>query len=254
MLKKNSRIALLALTHQGVIRQGVTEEFFRGLMANLSDSGFQSLRHQLTTKGALWYERRPLGRYVGATERGWQELKDIFPALQPRTADSWHLLAFTQAPKADPQFRNLAEQLRKERWLRLSRGVYTHAFAPSAQLMVLLDTFYSNHVVLSTVAEWKFGFGRATIVRHYGLEALADLYSGISTEAQRLLTSTNQRNSLTYRNIHSITSVITRFEAALKDDAGLLPLVFQGADNAADVHSLVARLVSAAATLPVLSE
>lgn len=253
MLKKNSRMSLLALTHPLVIRQGVPEEFFQALLHDLSRSGYQSLLSQLTAKELLWYERRPLGRYVGATEKGRRELLDIFPALQPQEADSWHLLVFTQAPKADPQFRNLNEQLHKQHWLKVSRGVYAHPFAPSAQLAVLLDTFYSDSVMLSTVAEWKIGFKRAVIVREYGLEALSDLYSGISSECHRLLTIINKKKELNYRSILSIKSVIARFESAVRDDSGLLPQVFQGSENAHDVYGLVARLIQAGAVMRLTS-
>lgn len=254
MLKKNSRIALLSLAHPSVIRQGVPEELFQALLGGLTSSGYRSLLGQLVAKGLLWYERRPLGRYIGATEKGRSELLDIYPALQPREADSWRLLAFTRAPKADPQFRNLAQQLQKEQWLRLSRGVYIHPFKPSSHLAVLLNTFYSDSVVLGTVSDWQFGFQRAVIVREYGLEHLSDLYSGISTEANRLLTSINQKKELNNRNITSISSVITRFEATLKDDAGLLPQVFQGSDNALDIHGQVARLVQAGSVLSLVLE
>lgn len=251
MLKQNSRISLLALTHPSVIRQGVPEEFFQALLSELTPSGYQSLLSQLTGKELLWYERRPLGKYVGATEKGKRELLDIFPALQTQEADSWHLLVFTRAPKADPQFRNLNEQLHRQRWLKLSRGVYAHPFKPSSQITVLLDTFYSDSVMLSTVAEWKIGFKRAVIVREYGLEALSDLYSGIGSECYRLLTTFSHKKGLNYKSILSIKSVIARFESALGDDAGLLPQVFQGSDNAYDIYGLIARLVQAGAASPL---
>ncbi len=251
MIKKNSRIALLALSHTLISRQGITEEFFRGLLQALSAPGYRSLVGQLTDKGLLWLDRRPLGRYVGATDKGKSLLQEIYPALQSREAGLWHLIAFTQAPKADPQFRNLTEQLRKERWLRLSRGVYTHPFNPGAQVTVLLETLYSKSVVLNTVSEWRFGFERAVIVREYGLEHLSDLYSGISSEIERLLVTINQRKELNYRIFSSLSSVIARFESALVADVGLLPQVFQGSENALDVHEQIARVIQAAQAFPV---
>lgn len=219
------------------------------ILSDLSQSGRRSLLNQLDKLGFIWNERRSAGAYVGATNEGLQTLHSLFPAIQPPQPVKWHLLCFLRPTKADPQFRTLAQLLKQEHWLRLSRGIYVHPFGPSQRLQVTTQTLYNTHIALNVIAEWKMGFSRTQMVRYYNLESLSDIYSSISRESHRLLDTTQSKKELNNQYFIHINSILSRLESSFQTDVGLLPSLFSGSVSGSMAYESLSKLIVKASEL-----
>lgn len=230
MLKKNSRIVLLALAGTAVAEPGLPLSLLLELPIGETRGGRRSLIYFLARQQLLWIERHQGHLMVGSTMQGRRLLSAQFPALSVKSGQEelqWQVLLLKQAPKTDPHFRSLSALCTKYRVLRLMRGVYVYPGTLPAALETQLETLYTDaHLARLTVSEWVSGLDRPVIVSYYDIENLSAIYSSISKELDQLLIPVSSENRFNYRTFSTISSILSRLESALSSDSGLTQRFF----------------------------
>lgn len=250
-MKKNTRLLLLALAGDALLQAGLPLSTVLQLPVGETQAGKRSLIYYLKREKQIWLERHQGKLTVGITAQGNRLLEAQFQALRATdAADSpaWQLLVLKEAPAGDPHFRSLSALAKKLRILRVTRGVYANPGKFPTALENHLTTLYDEqHLVRATVKEWVFGLDRPVIVSYYDIENLSDIYSSISKEVRRLLDSNYTIKGNVYSTIFIICSVISRLEAALSNDYGLVQQYFPETPSA---RTLVNQLGFILKTLP----
>ena len=126
---------------------------------------------------------------VSLSSHGMEAVESLFPSLTQKDGTDSHeqLLVFLTAPSRDQGFRYLRSQLNKHKAICLSRGVYYFPSEMPAELNVLLKQLYVGSVILWEIGLWKFGDKHAVIGQKTDVASMNSLYSGISSELDRLI-------------------------------------------------------------------
>ncbi len=247
-MKKNSRILLLSLASSALGEEGIPFSLALLLPIGNSPASKRSLLYYLGRQQCIWIERHQDILRVGLTAQGKRRLTGQFPALSvdaTTTVPEWQLIVLKEAPKNDPHFRSLAALFNKSRVLRLARGVYTYPGKLPENLESQLNSLYSEkHIARCTVNDWRSGLDRPVIVAYYDVENLSDIYSSISNEIDRLLSTYDGKKELLDRTIIQISSIVERLDSALVSDCGLVHRFFPKTAMSSDLVVRIGELLT----------
>ncbi len=214
------------------------------LVPELSDSGFRSLLSVLKKQRLIVAEQIGDKTWLRLSDAGVQALRQELPVLEVSLSPwqgSWSCLVFTEAPASDKQFRFLRELLLKKRAIPLSRGVYLYPGEYPESVLTECRQRYRTHVTIFSVAEWLLGDDRQLIIEKYALLDVAQTYSGISTEIDRLINKENRYESMSDPQKKHFLSLFNRLYASAVEDSGLLTYYFPQIPTA---WNLLSRLQS----------
>lgn len=249
MLKKNSRIVLLALSGAAVRDTGIPLSTLLELPIGSTVTSRRSLIYFLAKANLLWIEHHEGSLVVGSTMQGRRQLTGQFPALLVAERPSelvWQVILLKQAPKSDPHFRSLATLCEKYRVLRLMRGVYVYPGALPAALELQLATLYTDTTIARlSVNEWVSGLDRPVIVSYYDIDNLSAVYSSISKEIDQVLIPYSENKESIYPAISTISSILNRLESALSSDSGLVQRFFPSTPLSSVLVDRVGELLAA---------
>ncbi len=220
----------------------VTMEQCQYLLPTLSSSGLRSLLFLLKKQGLMTAEALGGITYWRVTDLGVQALTQDLPVLSfsEGTWDgTWACLVFKEAPSQDKQFRYLRELLIKRGALSLTRGVFLHPDHFSEEILRECQDRYRTSVTIFNVKEWVHGDDRSLIIERYALLDLAQAYSGISTEVERLINRKRVYSELTHQEKKHLFSLFDRLYLIAVDDRGLLPYYYPQVPRAFDLLKLL---------------
>ena len=215
------------------------------LLPAMTAGGRRSLIHYLTQKHWLRTERIQGQTYLSLTSHGRDALLAQFPALNPVWEEwngVWSILIFMTAPSGDPHFRYLRQLLLDHHAFSFSRGAYLYPGFFPASVQAVCKQMYVGAVTIMNVKEWTFGDERSLVNAQYSLTDLAAVYSGISSEINRLLDIRNNQKGLTSTTQSKIFSVFDRFFHILGQDPGLVPHYYPQTKSAAEILSQLQAL------------
>lgn len=246
-IKKNTQKLLLALyTPQPSWAPVLSQKQLRGVTAEMTDSGFRSLLLFMEGKDLIYKQQLFSQSRYGLTDHGRRELNSLFPSLNPSWSTwngTWMALTFLEAPQRDLHFRYLRASLIKERALPLSRGIFIIPDSFSDELLRNCRELYRGAVAIFSVADWILGVDTPLVTDYYDLSPLAENYSSISKEADRLLVTIDSKKRSSNQSNLSISNVFDRFLASLKQDVGILNTYFPGVPGAIQLQQQLQRIL-----------
>ncbi|MBD3279487.1 MAG: hypothetical protein GF390_02120 [Candidatus Pacebacteria bacterium] len=195
------------------------------LLPDLSKSGRRSLVAWLKKKGWLITSQSDQGLLLSLTKTGQHQLVQKWPVLQDHWQDwqgEWSILLCLTAPKNDPGFRYLRDQLIQLKAINLTRGVYLYPNNFPTSLLDLVAKLYAQQVVIMRVNQWQWGDEQVILQQRLSLNDLARAYSGISKELKQLLMVKNKQKDLTDQLKKRLFRVFNRLVAAMEDDLGIV--------------------------------
>ena len=231
-MKENTKKILLMLYPTNLTRDDVpqekpmlTEEELRSLVPDLSPAGFRSLLFLLEKKDFLIKDSLTETPNYSLSSYGASALEKQFPALlleSKQWAGEWTALVFLGAPKTDKNFRYLRGFLLDQACVSLKRGVFLYPGELTETMLSELRGSYQQNVVALKVKDWLFGDERLIIGQKIELQALFDIYSGISKELGGLIRIDREEKGLSKSLKKQFNSIYDRYLAALSKDRGLL--------------------------------
>jgi DNA-binding transcriptional regulator PaaX len=230
-MKENARKILLWLYSDDLRQPFVSNyEQLQAVIPELSSAGMRSMVRYLSTQQLVRTETVNNRTLVSITRHGADRLKQEFPAFSyspEQWKGKWSALVFLHAPPTDKGFRYLRTVLLEENSLAISRGTYVYPGEFPAKIMHLCQELYVGAVVIFSIAEWRFGDERSMMVDSFSLSAVAEMYSGVSNETNRLLQVRNQQKGSYQTLKKEISSVFNRLFSALSQDTGLTQYYFR---------------------------
>lgn len=191
----------------------------------MSAGGRRSLIHYLTKKLLIRTERIAGQSLISLTSHGQSALEAYFPALDRQRQQwqgEWSVVIFKSGPKGDPHFRYLRQLLLDNHAFNVSRGVYLYPGTLPPQVIDDCQKIYIGAVLILSSQKWIFGDEQTTVNDNYSLLDLVEVYSGISTEINQLLTMKSNQKGLIEKSTQKIYSVFDRFFNILANDPGFL--------------------------------
>jgi DNA-binding transcriptional regulator PaaX len=234
-MKKNTQKILLALfseTDQVVNR--VSLENIQSLVPELSGGGFRSLLYILKQQGMIQTDRVLGVTSISMTQYGSKLLIKQFPALSSHWdtwQGNWECMIFLDSPAFDKQFRYLRKLLISEGAMVINRGVYLAPGGFSTEIIEECNKSYYKHVIIFSVADWKIGIEASTIIEKYGLLDIAESYSGLSNDVNRLIETLKDKKRLTKSDKRQIHMVYDRLHQILLEDPGFCTFYFKEVKN-----------------------
>ena len=223
-MKKSTQKILLALyTDTGEVKRRVHLSNLQLLVPELSDGGFRSLLFVLRQQGIIVTQKMLGVSSVSITHHGTVQLEAEFPALSHQWDSwqgKWEILVFLDSPKFDNQFRYLRNLLISEGALLISRGVYLCPGGFSQTIQNEYEDRYRSHVLVFSVDTWKSVAESIFVTEKYGLLDVAESYSGISREVDRLINTCVSKKGLINRSKIDINLVYDRIRVILLEDPG----------------------------------
>ena len=230
IMKNNTKKILLALYNQNKqLPSPLSVQQLQRVVPTLSNGGFRSLLHVLAKQGLLTTQRVLQKTTVNISQQGMLSLEVEFPALSQKWdtwAGSWECLVFLGSPPFDKQFRYLRTQLISQGAFSVNRGVYLAPGAFSDVILQECQRRYHAHVLLFKVADWKVATEASFIIEKYGLLDVAEAYSGISSDVNRLLESSEYKKGLIYKDKNAISLAYDRVASVLLEDPGFCLFYF----------------------------
>ncbi len=230
-MKENAKKILLWLYSED-LRQPLVSSYdqLETVIPELSSAGMRSMVRYLASQQLVRTETVNNRTLVSLTRHGADRLKQEFPAFSyspEQWQGRWSALVFLRAPHTDKGFRYLRTVLLEENALPVSRGTYVYPGEFPAKVLHLCQELYVGAVVIFSIAEWRFGDERSMMVDSFSLSAVAELYSGVSSETNRLLQVRNQQKGSYQTLKKDISSVFNRLFSALSQDTGLTQYYFR---------------------------
>lgn len=245
IMKKNTQKILLSLYSKvGSVKNRVKLENIKALVPELTDGGFRSLIHVLKKQGVISTQRILGVTSINLTQHGNIVLEAEFPALSTKWEQwdgSWSCLVFMESPQSDKQFRYLRKLLIAQGALSISRGVYMSPGGFSDVVLRECQTSYHSNVLIFSVGDWKIAAESSFIIEKYGLLDLVETYSGLSSDVDRLLKTTDGENRLMEGVKNDISLVYDRVTEVLLEDPGFCTFYFKEVEN---VKTILLRLNS----------
>ncbi len=204
------------------------------ILPNLTEAGRQSLIRVLEDNQLLFSDDLAGFKRLTISSHGQSQLAADFPVLRMQSGDwqgQWSAVVFLQSPAADPSFRYLRSLLIKHQAFSLKRGIYLYPGQLPAAINDTLHENYRSSVVVIKISDWQFGDEQIVIGQKTNLRDLIDIYSGISTELESLLTKNVQVKSLSNQQKDKICSIFDRLYTSIETDLGLIPYYFPQAKN-----------------------
>lgn len=224
-MKSNSHKLLLWLYSENIQQPMVTQyDQLRLIVPDVTTAGLRSLVRNLVKQHLVQTDFVAQHTYIQLTRHGLDRLKGEFPALgwhDRAWSGQWSCLVFLQAPDSDPGFRYLRTLLLGEQAVQLGRGVYLSPEKFSDKVMTTCRELYVGAVAVFTISEWQFGDERSEVVHNFSLSAVAEAYSGISSEVNQLLQYKQNQKSSDDAFKQLFSSVFDRFYLTLLSDNGL---------------------------------
>jgi DNA-binding transcriptional regulator PaaX len=218
----------------------VTLEQCQGILPGLSSSGLRSLLNHLKKQQHVSQERLTTQSRYRLTELGLSALSLEMPVFNPLTAEwngRWSALVLQEAPRQDKQFRYLREFLLKKGSLPLTRGVYLYPGDFPESVMAECRERYPQAVMVFSVSEWLHGDERSFITEKYALLDLAQSYSGISNEIDRLINTKKSYGELNHQDKKYLFSLFDRLYQTAIEDRGFLSYYFPQVPRLEDLLS-----------------
>jgi hypothetical protein len=224
-MKENARKILLWLYSEDLRQPFVSNyEQLELVIPELTRPGLRSMIRYLSGKQLVRTEMVNNRALVSITRHGTDQLKQLFPVFS-YSADAWQgkwsALVFLRAPKTDAGFRYLRSVLLEETAVPVSRGVYLYPGEFPEKIVRVCRELYVGAVIIITIADWQFGDERSMIVDSFSLSAVAETYSGVSREANRLLQVRNVQKGSYQTLKKEIPSVFNRLFSIISQDTGL---------------------------------
>jgi hypothetical protein len=199
------------------------------ILPDLTEAGRQSLIRVLADKQLLYSDDLAGYKRLSISSHGQSQLAADLPALRMQADDwqgEWTAVVFLQSPAADPSFRYLRSLLVKQQAFSLKRGLYLYPGQLPAVVNDTLHETYRKSVVVVKISDWQFGDEQIVIGQRTNFRDLIDVYSGISTEIESLLSKKVRVNSLSDQQKDKICSIFDRLYTSLETDLGLIPYYF----------------------------
>ncbi len=219
-------------------------EQIKGLLPGLSESGLRSLVNLLKKQGHITQERLVGQTLYRLTDLGMSALSLEMPVFGPTAANwngQWSALVLQEAPRHDKQFRYLREFLLKKGSLALTRGVYLYPGDFPESVIAESRDRYLQSVLIFSLAEWVHGDERSFINEKYALLDVAQSYSGISNEIQRLINAKKAYAELNHQEKKHLFSLFDRLYQTALEDRGFLKYYFP---QVPQLNELLSRLQS----------
>ncbi len=234
-MKKNTQKILLALYSQvGEIKNRVPVANLQALVSELSGGGFRSLLFALKKQEVIVTQKVLGVTTVSITHHGTMLLESEFPALSSKWDQwdgRWECLVFMESSSLDKQFRFLRNLLISEGALAVNRGVYLSPGSFSDVILKECQNSYYSNVLIFSVQTWKLATESSFVIEKYGLLDIAEAYSGVSNDVDRLLKMVVDKKGLTHSHKISINLVYDRVVEILLEDPGFCTFYFKEVEN-----------------------
>jgi len=247
LMKENTTRILTWLYPQGNSPRWVNVDELKMLVPNMTKAGLQSSLTFLQQRKRILVERVSSIQSVSITTYGMKDLEQEIPAfskLRREWKGDWWAVVFLEAPKQDSNFRFLRRVLLGERALALTRGVFLFPGYIPEKVSYELHHSYEGAVMVAPFRKWTFGDDKQIIGSILRISDLANTYSSISKEIDRLLEKKTIEKRAVNQSKIDISSIFDRLFTALQNDFGVLheyyPQVQSGVDLVYSLQNLVA--------------
>ncbi|MBD3250213.1 MAG: hypothetical protein GF381_01405 [Candidatus Pacebacteria bacterium] len=217
------------------------------LLWDLTPAGRDSLVRLLEEKQLIFTDELEGELKLSLSSHGQKQLAVQIPALTKHDGGwdgRWTMLVFLQSPASDPSFRYLRNYLVKNNWFSLKRGLYLYPGPLPPTVEELLAKSYIGHAAAISFDQWKFGDERAIIGRKTNVKDLIDLYSGISSEIDSLLSNFSKTKKFTDQQKQQFFSIFDRLAHSLLSDLGLVSYYFPAAKTGTDLLQTLQQALS----------
>jgi DNA-binding transcriptional regulator PaaX len=218
----------------------LTMEQCHGLLPDLSSSGLRSLLNLLKKQSYVSQERLSSQTTFRLTDIGLSALSLEMPVFSPLTTTwngQWSALILQEAPRQDRQFRYLREFLLKKGALTLTRGVYLYPGEFPESVMAECRERYVQAVKVFSIGEWIHGDERLFITEKYALLDIAQSYSGISNEIDRVINTKRAYHDLNHQEKKHLFSLFDRLYQTAVEDRGFVNYYFPQVPRLEDLLS-----------------
>jgi len=190
------------------------------IMTALKPSGLKSLLFTAKRNFLINQEWIDGVETVLLSSHGVEAVESLFPSLTQKDGTDSHeqLLVFLSAPSRDQGFRYLRSQLNKHKAICLTRGVFYFPYEMPLELNVLLKQLYVGSAIVWEIGQWKFGDKHSVIGQKTDAASMNSLYSGISTELDRLIEKIESNKIAKDQTNTEISSLFDRFFGVLQTD------------------------------------
>ncbi|MEA2056740.1 MAG: hypothetical protein U9O78_03490, partial [Patescibacteria group bacterium] len=213
MKDTSKRLLLWIYPIDGSEKRNIPVLHLKWLLNDLTQSGRRSLVRLLEKKQLIFTDSIFDESRLSISSYGKSYLEAEFPVLRridDEWTGTWSVVVFMSAPKQDPRFRYLRTQLIKHNVFSLKRGVYLYPGDLPAEIFSILKEMYRSAVTVFQTDRWIFGDEQMVIGQAIDLRDRADVYSGISTEIERLIIKNHSDNSLSDKHKKQIFSIFNR--------------------------------------------
>lgn len=247
-MKISARKILIALYSPDMSSRSIIEyDVLAALVKPISRGGFRSIMKYLQDQHLV--ETTLVGRtgWARITNSGAKALERQIPALSPTRRDwdgRWCGVAFLEAPKADPHFRFLRQQLLDSGAFQLRRGVYLFPGELPASVEHECQQSYELSVSIFRIDSWLQGDPSRLLFTSDVSHSVINSSSGISKEVRQMLSKNVCWSSATDTQKQHICSVFNRIVSLLESDYGLAHTVFPQVKSSAQVLFDFQRILS----------
>lgn len=223
-MKQNTKKLLVWLHPTRDTVRWVDQSQVSWLLPKLTPAGLRSLLFLLEKKQFILVEKLSDRTLVSSTSHGQKALGEHIPAFSDERDNwdrSWTIIAFTQAPVGDKNFRYLRQVLLGVQSIPLARGLFLYPGKVPDKIMELVTQLYRSSVVIMESKNWKFGDEHEIIGRKTNMTDVVNIYSGISNELDALTRESELNNGREDQQKEHLFSIFNRLYDALSVDSGL---------------------------------
>lgn len=247
-MKLNSKKLLLGIwtpTHSeganfagddGSITQNFSKDIVNLLVPDLQETGRRSLLHILKRQGWLTVDVIGAQQWLRPSSKSTNLIAADFPALQASSSSlEWECIVCVKAPATDSDFRYLRTQLLLAKAIGLTRGVYLMPRKLPLALESELQSTYHAAIMRLPLRDWPVSAWWPVAEQSYNLTSLASVYSGISSQIDRLIMKDGYKKGLTDQNKYHLISLFNQFFISIQTDPGLLQYMYPQMETASSI-------------------
>lgn len=224
-MRSSSKKLLLWLYSPTADFRRVSYRHLKYLLPNISCEGKRSLVYHLKNKKFLTAEKYGSQKFLTLTAFGQDFIESNFLFLNKerrKWTGEWIMLLIAGLNKKKFDFRHLRSFLNNNGCISFERGVYLYPGFFNHSLKNYIQSNFADSVVVVALEDWLYGDHRMIFMERFNLMELANQYSSISNEINRVLKKNNNKKILNDREYKEIFSIYNRLFPLFVEDLGFL--------------------------------